>query len=327
MQGKVSPEPNAQARVYVGIDTCKAWLDVYVHPIGLAFRVPNSYEGLKQLKRRLTGLVVVLIVMEATGKLHREAYRNLTDSGHAVAVVNPLRSRLFAEALGQLAKTDKVDARMLALMGAMLEPKAKPPAPETIETFQGLVRGREAFVQQRTALLNQLGDAKATFLKQQIRRQIRTIEAAIKRLQKEIMRIVKADPGLARRYEILVSIKGIGPVTAVAILANFPEIGTCNAKQSAMLAGLAPIANDSGDRAGARSIKGGRAGLRTGIYMAAVSAASSNPGLKAFYDRLVAAGKLPKVALTAVMRKLIVLANTLIREDRLWKPTYAPARA
>ena len=327
MQGKVKPEPNAQTKVYVGIDTCKAWLDVYVHPIGLAFRVPNSYEGLKQLKRRLTGLVVVLIVMEATGKLHREAYRNLTDSGHAVAVVNPLRSRLFAEALGQLAKTDKVDARMLALMGAMLEPKAKPPAPETIETFQELVRGREAFVQQRTALLNQLGDAKATFLKQQIRRQIRTIEAAIKRLQKEIMRIVKADPGLARRYEILVSIKGIGPVTAVAILANFPEIGTCNAKQSAMLAGLAPIANDSGDRAGTRSIKGGRAGLRTGIYMAAVSAASSNPGLRAFYDRLVAAGKLPKVALTAVMRKLIVLANTLIREDRLWTPTYAQARA
>ncbi|MFZ1106116.1 MAG: IS110 family transposase [Hyphomicrobiaceae bacterium] len=327
MQGKVSPEPNAQTRVYVGIDTCKAWLDVYVHPIGLAFRVPNSYEGLKQLKRRLTGLVVVLIVMEATGKLHREAYRNLTDSGHAVAVVNPLRSRLFAEALGQLAKTDKVDARMLALMGAMLEPKAKPPAPETIETFQELVRGREAFVQQRTALLNQLGDAKATFLKQQIRRQIRTIEAAIERLQKEIVRIVKADPGLARRYEILLSIKGIGPVTAVAILANFPEIGTCNAKQTAMLAGLAPIANDSGDRAGTRSIKGGRAGLRTGIYMAAVSAASSNPGLKAFYDRLVAAGKLPKVALTAVMRKLLVLANTLIRDDRLWTPTYAQARA
>jgi transposase len=327
MQGKVSPEPNAQTRVYVGIDTCKAWLDVYVHPIGLSFRVPNSHEGLKQLKRRLAALAVVLIVMEATGKLHREAQRNLNDSGYAVAVVNPLRSRLFAEALGQLAKTDKVDARMLALMGAMLEPKAKPPAPETVETFQELVRGREAFVRERTALLNQLGDAKATFLKQQIRRQIRTIEAAIERLEKEIKRIVKADPGLARRYEILRSIKGIGPVTAVAILANFPEIGTCNAKQTAMLVGLAPIANDSGDRAGTRSIKGGRAGLRTGIYMAAVAAASSNPGLKAFYDRLVAAGKLPKVALTAVMRKLIVLANTLIREDRLWKPTHAPARA
>jgi len=327
MQGKVSPEPNAQSRVYVGIDTCKAWLDVYVHPIGLAFRVPNSREGLKQLKRRLAGLVVVLIVMEATAKLHREAQRNLTDSGYAVAVVNPLRSRLFAEALGQLAKTDKVDARMLAMMGAMLEPKAKPPAPETVETFQELVRGRQAFVQERTALLNQLGDARATFLKQQIRRQVRTIEAAIERLEKEIVRIVKADPGLARHYEILLSIKGIGPVTAVTIMANFPELGTCNAKQTAMLAGLAPIANDSGDRTGSRSIKGGRDELRTGIYMAAVAATKSNPALKAFYDRLIAAGKLPKVALTAVMRKLIVLANTLIREDRLWEPRHAPARA
>jgi transposase len=327
MQGKVSPDPNAQLRVYVGIDTCKAWLDVYVHPIGLAFRVCNSREGLRVLKRRLAGPAVALIVMEATAKLHREAQRNLSDSGFAVAVVNPLRSRLFAEALGQLAKTDKVDARMLALMGAMLEPKAKPPAPEIIETFQELVRGRDAFVAERTALLNRLGDAKATFLKQQIRRQIKTMEAAIERIEKEIARIVKSAPGLARRYEILISIKGIGSVTAVAILANFPEIGTCNAKQTAMLAGLAPIANDSGERAGTRSIKGGRDGLRTGIYMAAVAAARSNRSLKAFYDRLVAAGKLPKVALTAVMRKLIVLANTLIREDRLWQPTHAPARA
>jgi transposase len=327
MQGKVSPEPNAQSRVYVGIDTCKEWLDVYVHPIGLAFRVPNSYEGLEQLKRRLAGLIVILVVMESTGKLHRDAYRNLNDSGFAVAVVNPLRSRLFAEAAGQLAKTDKVDARMLALYGAMLEPRAKPPAPEIMETFQELVRGRESMVDGRTALLNRLGDAKATFLKQQIRRQIKSLEAAIDRIEKEIGRIVKADPVLARRYQILLSIKGIGPITAIVMLANFPEIGTCNAKQSAMIAGLAPIADDSGDRTGTRKVKGGRAQLRTGIYMAAVAAASSNPGLKAFYERLRAKGKLPKVALTAVMRKLIVLANTLIRDNRLWEPTHAPASA
>jgi transposase len=325
MQGKVSPEPNAQTRVYVGIDTCKEWLDVYVHPLGLSFRVPNSREGLKQLKRRLAGLIVVLIVMEATGKLHREAHRNLHDSGFAVAVVNPLRSRLFAEATGQLAKTDKVDARMLALMGAMLEPKAKPPAPEVLETFQEIVRGREAFVTQRTALLNQLGDARTAFLKQQIKRQIKTLEAAIARLEAESGRIVAADPALARRYQILLSIKGVGPITALTLLANFPEIGTCSAKQSAMIAGLAPIADDSGDRTGHRKIKGGRADLRTGIYMAAVSASNSNPALKAFYDRLVAKGKERKLALTAVMRKLIVLANTLIREDRLWKEDHAPA--
>jgi transposase len=326
MQGKVSPEPNAQTRVYVGIDTCKEWLDVYVHPIGLAFRVPNTPGGLAELKRRLAGLTVVLIVMESTGKLHRDASRNLHDSGFSVAVVDPKRSRRFAEAIGQLAKTDKVDARMLALLGAMLEPKAKPPAPKVLETFQELVRGRAAFVGHRTALRNQLGDAKATFLKRQIARQIRALEAEIERLEKEIGRIVKADPVLARRYEILCSIKGIGPTTAVVILANFPEIGTCNAKQAAMLAGLAPIANDSGDRTGRRCIRGGRAELRTGIYMAAVSAANSNPGLKAFYDRLVANGKECMLAVTAVMRKLIVLANTLIRDDRLWEPSHAQAR-
>ena len=326
MQGKVSPEQGAALRVYVGIHVCKTGSMFHVHPTGQSFRVPNTRIGLTQLKRRLAGLTVALIAMEATGKFHREAHRNLHDSGFAVAVVNPLRSRLFAKATGQLAKTDKVDARMLAMLAGVLEPKAKPPAPEVLETFQELVRGRETLVAQRTAFLNQLGDAKVTFLKQQIRRQIKTLETAIDRLEGEIGRIVKADPALARRYEILLSIKGVGPITAVTVLANFPEIGTCSAKQSAMISGLAPIADDSGDRTGQRKIKGGRAGLRTGIYMAAVSAASSNPALKAFYDRLVAKGKERKLALTAVMRKLIVLANTLIREDRLWEPAHAPAR-
>lgn len=156
MQSKVSLERSAATRVYVGIDVCKGWLDVYVHPIGRAFRVPNTREGLKQLKRSLAGLSVALIAMEATGKFHREAHRDLHASGFAIAVVNPLRSRLFAEAAGQLGKTDKVDARMLALLAAMIEPKAKPPPAQAIETLQEVVRGREAFVAQRTALLNQL---------------------------------------------------------------------------------------------------------------------------------------------------------------------------
>ena len=142
MQGKVSLERSAATRVYVGIDVCKAWLDVYVHPLGQSFRVPNTRDGLKQLKRRLANLDVALIVMEATAKFHREAHRNLHASGFAVAVVNPLRSRLFAEATGQLAKTDTVDARMLALLAAMLEPKAKAPPPEALENLQEIARLR-----------------------------------------------------------------------------------------------------------------------------------------------------------------------------------------
>jgi transposase len=322
MQGKVSLEQSAATRVYVGIDVCKGWLDVYVHPIGQAFRVPNTRDGLKQLKRRLAGRSVALIVMEATGKFHREAHRNLHAAGFAVAVVNPLRSRLFAKATGQLAKTDKVDARMLALLAAMLEPKAKPPPKESLENLQEIVRGREAFVAQRTALLNQLATARTACLKREIKRQLKTLEGAIARIEAEIDRAIAADPALARRHAILTSIPGIGPVTAVAILVNFPELGSCTAKQSAMIAGLAPVADDSGDRTGLRKIKGGRAGLRTGIYMAAVSAARANASLKTFYDRLLHNGKECKLALAAVMRKLIVLANTLIREDRFWQPTH-----
>ena len=323
MQGKVSPERSAATRVYVGIDVCKGWLDVHVHPLGQAFRVANTREGLKQLKRRLANLDVALIVMEATGKFHRQAHRNLHAGGFAVAVVNPLRSRLFAEATGTLAKTDTVDARMLALLAAMLEPKAKAPPPEMLEDLQDIVRGREAFVAQRTALLNQLGAAKTTCLKQAIRRQLQAVERAIDKLQVEIEHMVEADPALARRFAILTSIPGIGKIAAVALLANFAELGTCTGKQAAMIAGLAPIACDSGDSKGERHIKGGRAGLRTGIYMAALSAARFNADLTLFYDRLLAAGKKPKVALVAVMRKLIALANTLIRQDRLWQPRHA----
>jgi transposase len=323
MQGKVPLEQSAPARVYVGIDVCKDWLDVHVHPIGQAFRIPNTRTGLRQLKRRLAGRDVALLAMEATGKFHRQAHRNLHASGFRVAIVNPLRSRLFARAIGQLAKTDKVDARMLALLAAMLDPKAKAPPSEACERLQEIVRGREAFLAQRTALLNQLAAATASCVKQMIRRQLKTLEPAITRLAHEIEVMIRADPALARRFAILTSIPGLGAATAAGLLANFPELGACTAKQAAMIAGLAPIADDSGSRTGERRIKGGRAGVRTGLYMAALAAARFNADMQRFYGRLRANGKKPKVALTAVMRKLLVLANTLIHEDRLWQPIHA----
>lgn len=322
MQGKVLPEPSAE-RVYVGIDVCKAWLDVYLHPIGQQLRVANCREGLKRLKRALAPFKVALVVLEATGKYHREAHRSLHAAGFAVAVVNPLRSRLFAEAAGQLAKTDRLDARLLALLAESLAPKAAPPPPEMLEELQELVRARAAATVDLTALTNQMGESKTTILKREIARRIRATETSIARLEAEIARRIKSDAALARRFAILCSIKGIGPVAAAALLVGLSELGVCSGKQAALLAGLAPVACDSGETHGARRIRGGRAQVRIALYMAALAAARCNPDLATFYRRLRANGKRFKVAITAVMRKLVVLANTLIREDRLWQPNHA----
>ncbi|HZZ63272.1 MAG TPA: IS110 family transposase [Roseiarcus sp.] len=323
MQGKVSPERSAMTAIYVGIDVCKTRLDVYLHPLGRRLTFANDPEGIKRLKRSLTAFEVAVVVMEATGKFHRAAHRSLHAGGFRVAVVNPLRSRLFAEAVGALAKTDGVDCRMLAIMGESLDPGVSEPPSELMESLQELLRCRDAAVAARTALLNQLAATQVNAAALEIKRQLRAAETAIENLGAEIERLIAADPVLARRLTILTSIPGVGAATAIALIAGLSEIGSLSAKETAMIVGLAPIACDSGESSGARHIRGGRAHVRSALYMAAVSAARFNPALKAFYDRLIAKGKKAKVALTAVMRKLVVLANTLVRENRLWKPRHA----
>lgn len=319
MQGKVSPKQSAPTQVYVGIDVCKSRLDVFIHPLALTLSVPNDAAGLKRLKKALAPHQVALVVMEATGKLHREAHRNLHAGGFPVAVVNPLRARLFAQAIGTLAKTDPIDARILALMGQNLGPEVTPPPADTVETLQELLGGRDAAVVARTALTNRIGASKAKALIVELRRQLKAIETAIDNLDKEIARLIAGDPTLARRFELLVSVPGVGDGAASALVAGLTEIGSLTAKQAAMLVGLAPIACDSGERSGARHIKGGRAHVRRALYMAALSATRHNPPMKQFYQRLVQAGKNKKLAIVAVMRKLVVLANTLVRADRTWQ--------
>ena len=323
MQGKALPTPGAQAQIYIGVDVCKDWLDVYFHPLGKKLRVSNDRLGLAQLRRACNGLHIVRVAMEATGKYHRLAHRTMHAWGLSVAVVNPLRARLFAEALGALAKTDRIDARMLALLAERLTPDETPPPAETLEALQELVRARQSAVADRTALLNQREESRIAFLRAELARRIKALETHIARMDDEIASRITADSVLARRREILLSIPGVGPVAAATLLVGLHEIGSCSAKQASMLAGLAPIACDSGDKTGQRHIRGGRAHVRSGIYMAAVAASRCNPSLAIFYKRLRAAGKRAKVALTAVMRKLVVLANVLIKEDRTWRPISA----
>jgi transposase len=320
MQGKVLPEPNAMTPVYVGVDVSKAFLDVYLQPSGETLRVANDRNGIKRLKRRLTGLKGVHVIMEATGKYHRAVWRSLNADGFKVTITDPLRARLFAKACGYLAKTDKLDARLLALMGSALQPAATALPSAALEELQELVNAHTAATADSTALANRRTAAQSASLRAQLGRLRATIERHIQRLDAEIERLIRSDPELLRRQTILLSIPGIGRVTAAALIAGLAELGACSNKQVAMLAGLAPIACDSGERTGHRAIKGGRKAVRKALYMASLSASRFNPDLAAFAARLEKLGKEGKVILTAVMRKLVVLANTLITQNRLWSP-------
>ena len=211
MQGKVMPESSTQAQLYAGIDVCKDRLDVYLHPIGEHFSVSNDAAGCARLKRKLARLPVTGVVMEATAKYHRLAHKQLSAAGFEVSVANPLRARLFAEAAGMLAKTDRVDAMMLARMGAALGLEATPPAPEAIEALAELVRARRAATAEKTALENRRGASATAFLRGELARRVKALAGHIARLAAEIERRIAADPALAGRQAILVSIPGIGP--------------------------------------------------------------------------------------------------------------------
>ena len=319
MQGKVMPN-EAESEVYVGIDVCKAWLDVCLHLIGQITRVANSEAGLKALRRTLAAHPVTLVAIEATGKLHRLAHRVLHARGFRVAIVNPYRARRFADVLGELAKTDAIDARVLALFAAMHNPRATPPAADQLAALQEIVRARQAAVAEAVALANRKASCESRFLEAELIRRLDEMKGHIKRLEGEIRRLIAGDPALARRFAILTSIPGIGTIVAASLVAGLAEIGTLGAKQIAALAGLAPMNRDSGERRGQRHIKGGRAHVRTALYFAAVTAVRKDSAFASFARRLECVGKAPKLILAAVMRKLLVLANTLIAQNRTWSP-------
>ncbi len=325
MQGKEVSEQET-AKCTAGIDVSKNWLDVHVLPASQSLRVANTSGGICQLKRWLIRFDPKLVVIEATGKWHRVLCRSLAASQVPLAIVNPYRVRMFAEAQGILAKTDQLDAKVLAMFAVMMAPPARAPSSEMLEVLQELITARDSAVAEETALRNQRSAAQARFLKPHFARRIAQLKSHIKALEKECLRLIKTDDALARRFAILLSVPSFGAVVAMTLIARLPELGSITNKQISALAGMAPLADDSGNQKGIRVIRGGRGPVRRMLYLAALTAAHHDETMQAFYLRLTSKGRASKAALVAVARKLVVLANTLIAQDRLWQPI-APQNA
>ena len=311
-------------KVVAGIDVSKASLDICA--AGRTRRFANDATSWRTLGAWLRGLEVSRVVMEATGRYHRKVHQCLHDRGFEVVLVNPLRARRFAEAMGYLAKTDRVDALMLARLGAVLG-DLEPVAPQDafLNRLEDLLVSRATHVDARTMLRQMAGEVDGEG-ETVTRATVADLDDRIAALDAAIEALIARDPEQAERYSILTSIPGVGPVTAAALLCWMSELGGLDRRQAAALIGVAPMADDSGQHHGARHIRGGRRRPRDLLFMAATSAARCNGDLKIVFQRLKAAGKAHKVAIVAVMRKLIVLANTLLREQRCWSPE-APARS
>ena len=303
----------------VGIDISKAHLDTFRLGTGKRARFDNTASGLRDFSRWIGNTPPELVVYEPTCSCHRRL--EMAFSGHLPLVkVNPLQARRFAEAHGTRAKTDAVDARMLAVMGRALDLVPDPPADERQRDIRELHVARVGLVRDRSALRNRLQTQYLGLTRRLTKARLAQVERQIAVLEAEIEARMRACPRRARAQDILTSIPGIGTISARALLTECPEIGTLGNKQVAALAGVAPMTRESGKWRGKAVIQGGRKHLRQALYMPALVAMKRNPDLARKYDTMRAAGKPHKVALTTLMRKLIQLANTLIRENRKWEP-------
>jgi transposase len=308
---------------YVGIDVSKARLDVHVLPAGTAFAVANDAAGVAELLARLRPLACAAVVLEATGGFEGLAVAELTAAGLPAVAINPRQARDFAKALGRLAKTDAVDAHTLALFADKVRPAVRPLPDEQARAFAALLDRRRQVLEMRVAEQNRLGLARTEAVRKHIRKHLTWLGREFERLDADLSAAVQASPAWRAKEDLLRGVPGVGPVVARTLLAEFPELGTLTGKQAAALAGLAPVARDSGTWRGRRSISGGRAVVRSALYMAALSAGRYNPALRAFRERLRAAGKAAKVVLVAVARKLVVILNAMLRDQKPWDPKFA----
>ena len=311
---------------FVGLDVSKDTLDLAVRPDEKHWQTANSEEAFPELVDRLKALEPTLIVIEATGGLERAVVVAMAEAELPVAVVNPRQTREFARATGRLAKTDEIDAADLAFFGEAIEPEPRSLPDATVQTLSALNTRRQQLVKMLTAERNRLNTALPP-ARPSLREHIRWLEREQEKVESELQRLIDQDLSLRSKFRLLCSVKGIGPATSYALISQLPELGKVNRKEIAALVGVAPFNRDSGRWRGKRTTWGGRGGVRAQLYMAAMSASQHNPVIRAFYQRLIEAGKPKKVALTACVRKLVVILNAMIKNGTLWDPEYATRAA
>jgi transposase len=311
--------------VFVGIDVAKETVEVAVRPAGERWGARNDEEGRKELVRRLRKLAPTLVVMEATGGYEVELALALTEAGLGVRVVNPRQVRDFAKGRGLLAKTDSLDAGILAEYAETYRPEARLLPDEQAREMAALLARRRQLLDMRTAEKNRLEHARGE-VRKRILAHVAWLESEIDRIERNLDDKIRRSPLYVEKNERLQSVPGVGKQTALALILNLPELGTLNRKQIAALAGVAPFNRDSGMNRGKRTVWGGRANVRAVLYMAAVVASRHNKVIRAFYKKLLAAGKPKKLALTACMRRLLTILNAMTRARSSWAPSLAMPR-
>jgi transposase len=316
----------AQRGVNVGIDVAKDTLEIAVRPDQEQWSIPNRVEAFPALLEKLQALAPERIILEATGGWEAPLANHLAAAGLPVVVINPRQARDFAKATGKLTKTDQVDARGLAHFGEAVKPPVRPLPEEQTQALAALLTRRRQLVEMLAAEKNRLVTVQhRPLLKKDVEAHVTWLEKRIAQLDEDLRQQLEQSPVWRVKDQLLQSVPGVGDVTARTLLSQLPELGALSDKEIAALVGVAPHACESGKRKGQAHIRGGRANVRSILYMATLTATRCNPVIKAFYQRLLAKGKLKKVALTACMRKLLVILNSMIRKQKSWSPAQIPA--
>lgn len=320
LSGQCNSNPSEdRMEPFIGIDVAKAEVEIKESNQQETYSERNNQAGIRRIVRRMTEIQPALVATEATGGYEKPLARALAEAGIRIAVINPRQIRDFARSVGKLSKTDSIDAEIIALYAERIRPQPRHLRDDNTDALYALLARRQQLMQMQTAEKNRVQMRSSAAVQRSVRAMLRSLGNEIKALSQSIDELLASCPAIQARIDLLQTVSGVGPVMAQTLVAAVPELGRVSKRQIAALVGVAPINRDSGTIRGYRSVWGGRSNVRAILYMAALTAARSNPTIRDFYNRLVASGKKPKVALVACMRKLLVILNAILKQETPWR--------